>query len=341
MSTCCTSIFSIPGPPGPPADPGAPGASGIDAFSLIDDGALTMPGYLADRVTSVLDNRGFSLGQPVYLQFAGFMQVTALDVNGTGITLRNLADGALLYPDNIGPGTAIPNQSKLSPAGLQGPQGTSAVAIPVPVAQGGTGAITAAAARTSLGLIIGTNIQAWSPNLDTLAGVVVTAAGAALLDDASAAVQRSTLGLGTIATQNANAVAIVGGTLAGIATLTVTTATIATLLPTLVALSASTLAALVAASAINPNMAKIRVGAAAPIVLVSTPTITAPANDGTLLLLMGTNDTNTVALQSESSLAGTKLKLGAATRTLGAGDYLLLCYDLTLGFWFEVAFSNN
>lgn len=38
-----------------------------------------------------------------------------------------------------------------------------------------------------------------------------TAAGRALIDDASAAAQRTTLGLGTIATQNATAVAFTGG----------------------------------------------------------------------------------------------------------------------------------
>lgn len=48
-----------------------------------------------------------------------------------------------------------------------------------------------------------------------------TAAGRALLDDASAAAQRTTLGLGDIATQNASGVAITGGSITGITDLAV------------------------------------------------------------------------------------------------------------------------
>lgn len=72
----------------------------------------------------------------------------------------------------------------------------------IPVANGGTGATTAAGARTNLGLVIGTDVQAHSTSLDAVAAVTVTAAGTALLDDADAAAQRTTLGLGTLATQN-------------------------------------------------------------------------------------------------------------------------------------------
>jgi len=94
---------------------------------------------------------------------------------------------------------------------------------------------TAALARTSLGLAIGSNVQAFDAGLQSIAGLTtaadkgiyttgsdvyatftLTAFGRTLVDDANAAAARSTLGLGSIATQAANSVAITGGTVAGL-----------------------------------------------------------------------------------------------------------------------------
>lgn len=55
----------------------------------------------------------------------------------------------------------------------------------------------------------------------TAALATFTAAGRALVDDASATAQRTTLGLGSMATQNSSAVAITGGSVAGITDLAV------------------------------------------------------------------------------------------------------------------------
>lgn len=78
-----------------------------------------------------------------------------------------------------------------------------------------------AALKALVNLETGVDVQAWSANLDEYAAVNPTAAGLALLDDAAASDQRTTLGLGTIATQNANGVTITGGSVTGITDLAV------------------------------------------------------------------------------------------------------------------------
>ncbi|OUV81237.1 MAG: hypothetical protein CBC91_02555 [Rickettsiales bacterium TMED131] len=89
------------------------------------------------------------------------------------------------------------------------------------IADGGSGSSTAAGARINLGLEVGVDIQAFDQGLqsisalttaanqsiyltaaDTYATYSLTAAGRALLDDANAAAQRTTLGLGSIAVLN-------------------------------------------------------------------------------------------------------------------------------------------
>ncbi len=50
----------------------------------------------------------------------------------------------------------------------------TALTSPVPVAAGGTGATTASAARSSLGVAIGSNVQAWDVNLDQIAALSPT-----------------------------------------------------------------------------------------------------------------------------------------------------------------------
>ena len=118
--------------------------------------------------------------------------------------------------------------------------GTLTLAGTLAVANGGTGATDASGARSSLGLAIGTEVQAYDAGLASIAGLTtsadqgiyttaadtyatfsLTSAGRALLDDVDAAAQRTTLGLGSIATQDASSVSITGGSITGITDLAI------------------------------------------------------------------------------------------------------------------------
>jgi hypothetical protein len=155
-------------------------------------------------------------------------------VIGTDVQAYNskLADIAALTPTDgqviTGNGTtwtvaAIPayNEAAVNITG-----GSIAGITDLAVADGGTGASTAGGARTNLGLVIGADVQAYNAALASIAGLTtsanqliyavgsntyatasLTAAGLALLDDADAAAQRTTLGLGSAATTAASAYA--------------------------------------------------------------------------------------------------------------------------------------
>jgi len=116
-------------------------------------------------------------------------------------------------------GTAVLSSGTISYATING--GVISGITDLAVADGGTGSSTASGARTNLGLVIGTDVQAYDDALASIAGLTtasgqliytiasdtyatstITAAGRAILDDADESAQRTTLGLGSLAVKN-------------------------------------------------------------------------------------------------------------------------------------------
>lgn len=195
------------------------GAVGAEFKDLYIDGTANIDSLVADTVdinAGTIDNTVIGATTPAAGTFTNLTVSTGSTIDFTGATVSN---GGTFTTVTISGGSIT---------------GITDLAI----ADGGTGASTASAARTNLGLAIGTNVQAYDAGLQSISGLTTTAdqmiyttssdtyatagltsAGRALLDDADASAQRTTLGLGTIATQNANNVAITGGTISGISNL--------------------------------------------------------------------------------------------------------------------------
>jgi hypothetical protein len=195
------------------------GSSSFEFKDLYIDGTANIDSLVADTAdinAGTIDNTIIGATTPAAATFTNLTVSTGSTINFSGATVSN---GGTFTTVNISGGSIT---------------GITDLAI----ADGGTGASTASAARTNLGVALGTNVQAYDAGLQSISGLTTTAdqmiyttssdtyattsltsAGRALLDDADASAQRTTLGLGTIATQNANNVTITGGTISGISNL--------------------------------------------------------------------------------------------------------------------------
>ena len=160
----------------------ATGANAAGAFVFVEQGTVNAEnGYTctSDTGSAVVGTNNLT-----FAQFSGAGQIIAgdgLDKSGNTLSADLKANGGLVIES-----TEI--AVKLDASSITGT---------LAIGDGGTGATTATAALTALGF---------------------SNYGKTLIDDADAAAARTTLGLGSIATQAANSVAITGGSITNLTT---------------------------------------------------------------------------------------------------------------------------
>lgn len=162
------------------------------------------------------------------------------DIGKTGAEFRNLyidgtafldavdIDGGTIDGVSIGGNSASAGKfTTLEATGIATIDLSQVVSAgPLSVADGGTGGATATAARANLGVVIGTDVQAASTHLTAIAnlaktdGNFIVANGTTYVAE-SGATARTSLGLGSMSTQNSGTVNISGGTIVGITDLAI------------------------------------------------------------------------------------------------------------------------
>ena len=145
------------------ADDMAASSDAAGAFTFIEQGSTYADvGFVcsSDKGSAVVGTNNLS-----FTQFSGQSTVTAgdgLDKSGNELSLDLKANGGLVIESTE---LAV----KLDASSITGT---------LAVGDGGTGATSASAARTALGLAIGSNVQAYDADLDTLSGCQSGAASA-------------------------------------------------------------------------------------------------------------------------------------------------------------------
>lgn len=250
-ASCCNScdetlVENIPGPIGATGAAGADGNDGVNAFTETTD-AFDQPAVSGNVTVDVADSTWMAVGQIVFIENGGYYEVVSKP-SSTSSTLKNLG-----YAANVAQATNVASGNGVSPGGERGEDGTSASGdmlaannlsdlANAATARGNLGGTTVGQAfytlanpsaitfprinanntvtarasadlKTDLGLVIGTNVQAYDAELAAIAGLVsaadkllyftgsgtaaladLTSTGRALIDDASTTAMLVTLG---------------------------------------------------------------------------------------------------------------------------------------------------
>jgi len=119
-TTCTSTTVNVAGPAGAAGAAGAAGTSGNNSYTTThaSTGDFTMPAVNSTVTTDVAASAWATIGQVVYVQTAGYFEVTAKP-SSTSITLKNLYG----TPTNAAAAASIADGQTISPAGLKGDAG--------------------------------------------------------------------------------------------------------------------------------------------------------------------------------------------------------------------------
>ena len=221
---------------------------GVIATATLADGSVTTAKLAADAVdgTKIADdsiNSEHYVDGSIDTAHIADSQITLAKLAGDSVNSSKIVDGSIVNAD-INASAAI-DATKIHDGTISNTEFgylngvTSAIQTQIDTKLTASNNLSdlgnVSTARTNLGVAIGSDVQAYDADLAALAGVTsaadkvpyftgsgtadvatFTAAGRALVDDADASAQRTTLGLGTISTQDANNVSISGGSVTGL-----------------------------------------------------------------------------------------------------------------------------
>ena len=194
------------------ADDLATGADAAGAFVFIEQGTVN-----AENGFVCTSNKGSAVvgtNNLVFSQFSGAGQITAgngLEKSGNTLSADLKSNGGLV----------------IESAEIAVDLAASSITGTLAIGDGGTGATTASAARTALGLAIGTNVQAFDAQLTDIAGLTPTDSNFIVGDGSnfvleSGATARASLGAQASATDLTNLSSCQSGGSAALAALTST-----------------------------------------------------------------------------------------------------------------------